>query len=181
MWSVLGRWRGRYVVGTGSVTWSVCGRYWVGDVVGMWSVLGRWRGRYVVGTGSVTWSGCWSVPGRHVVSNAVNMWSVCSGYIVGVWSVCTRQVVDNTTVARARPARHRDVTSIGQRSLPWTYNSVKVEIKFLLECKFHFPSAQLMLRQMHLTNVSESIEAKYWVSWLTFDASKLPWIRHFVQ
>ena len=30
---------------------------------------------------------------------------------------------------------------------------VKVEIKFHLECKLHFPSAQLMLRQMHLRNV----------------------------
>ena len=37
-----------------------------------------------------------------------------------------------------------DVTAIGQRS-----------------CKLHFASAQFMLRQLHLTNVSESIEAKY--------------------
>ena len=43
-------------------------------------------------------------------------------------------------------------------------NSVKGEMKIHLECKLHFPSAQLMLWQMHLTNVSESIEAKYWVS-----------------
>ena len=50
----------------------------------------------------------------------------------------------------------------------WIYtpcNSVKVEIKFHLECKLHFPSAQ----PMHLTKLSESIEAKYWVSWLSFD------------
>ena len=52
------------------------------------------------------------------------------------------------------------------RSLPWTCNSVKVDIKFHVECKLHFPSAQLMLRQMHLTNVPESNEAKYRVSWL---------------
>ena len=38
--------------------------------------------------------------------------------------------------------------------------SVEAEIKFHLKCKLHFPCAQLMLRQMHLTNVSESIEAK---------------------
>ena len=38
-------------------------------------------------------------------------------------------------------------------------NSVKVEIKFHLECKLHFLCAQLMLRQLHLTNVSENIEA----------------------
>ena len=62
-----------------------------------------------------------------------------------------------------------DVTSVGQRSSPWTCNSVKVGIKFHLECKLHFPSAQLMLRQMHLTKVFESIEAKYCVSWLSFD------------
>ena len=54
-----------------------------------------------------------------------------------------------------------DVTSVGQRSSPWTCNSVKVEIKFHLECKIHFPSAQIVLRQMYLTNVSESTEAKY--------------------
>ena len=42
-----------------------------------------------------------------------------------------------------------------------TNNSMKVEIKFHLDCKLHFPCAELMLRQMHLTNVSESIEANY--------------------
>ena len=37
----------------------------------------------------------------------------------------------------------------------------------------HFPSAQRMLRQMHLTSVSESVEAKYWVSCrLSFDVNK---------
>ena len=52
-----------------------------------------------------------------------------------------------------------DVTSVGQRSSPWTCNSVKVEKKIHLECNIHFPSAQLMLRQMHLTKVSRlSIE-----------------------
>ena len=80
---------------------------------------------------------------------------------------------------RNPPAWHRgnmtplryvfDVTFIGQRSSPGTCYSVKVEMKFHLECKLYFPGAQLMLRQMHLTNVSESIEAKYWVSWLRFD------------
>ena len=54
-----------------------------------------------------------------------------------------------------------DVTSVGKGSSPRTGNSVKVEIKFHLECKLHFPSAQLMLRQMHLTKVFESIETKY--------------------
>ena len=76
-----------------------------------------------------------------------------------------------------------DVTSIGPRSSPCLCNSVKVEIKCHLECKLHFSSAQLMLGQMHLTNVSESIEAKHRVSWLSFDTSyeNRPWIRHFVQ
>ena len=60
-----------------------------------------------------------------------------------------------------------DVTSVGQRSSPWTCSSVKIEMKFHLECKLHFPSAILMLRQMLLTNVFESIEATYWVSWLS--------------
>ena len=48
-----------------------------------------------------------------------------------------------------------DFTFIGQRSSPWACNSVKVEIKFYLECKLRFPSAQDILRQMRLTNVSE--------------------------
>ena len=34
-----------------------------------------------------------------------------------------------------------NVISVGQRSSQWTCNSVKVEIKFHLECKLHFPSA----------------------------------------
>ena len=65
-----------------------------------------------------------------------------------------------------------DVTSVCQRSSPWTCNSVKVEIKFHLDCKLHFPSAQLMLRQLYLTKVFESIEAKYWVSGLSFDVNE---------
>ena len=69
-----------------------------------------------------------------------------------------------------------DVTSVGQCSSPWTCNSVKVEIKFHLECKLHFPSVQLILRQIHLTKVFESIEAKYWVSWLSFDVQQA-WMR----
>ena len=48
--------------------------------------------------------------------------------------------------------------------------------KLYLECKVHFACAQRMLRQMHLTNVSESIEAKYWVSWLSFDVQQT-WIQ----
>ena len=47
--------------------------------------------------------------------------------------------------------------------------TAKVGINVLLECKLHCPSAQLMLRRLHSTNLSESIEAKYWVSWLSFD------------
>ena len=57
-----------------------------------------------------------------------------------------------------------NVTSVGQRSSPWTCHSVKVEIKFRLECKLHFPRTRIMLRQTHLANVSQSIEAKYWLS-----------------
>ena len=64
-----------------------------------------------------------------------------------------------------------DVTSIGQRSSPWPCNSVKVEIKFHLKCKLHFLCAHLLLR---LKNVSESFEAKDWVSWPRFDVT---WIR----
>ena len=62
-----------------------------------------------------------------------------------------------------------DVTSVGQRSSPWMCKLSESRDKFHLECKLHFPSAQLILRRMHLTTVSASIEAKYWVSWLSFD------------
>ena len=52
----------------------------------------------------------------------------------------------------------------------WPCNSVKIEIKFCLECMLCFPCAQIMLRQMHRTNLSVSIEAKYhWVSWLSYE------------
>ena len=44
----------------------------------------------------------------------------------------------------------------------WPCNSMKVDIKFHLECKLRFPFAQLLLRQIHLTNLSVSIDAKCW-------------------
>ena len=71
--------------------------------------------------------------------------------------------VDSSTTIQSMnsPQTPRKYISIGQRSSPWPYNSVEVEMKFHLECKIHFPSSQLMLRKMHSTNVSESIEAKY--------------------
>ena len=50
-----------------------------------------------------------------------------------------------------------DVTSVGQRS-SWTCNSVKVEIKLHLECKYCFLCARFMLRQMRRTNLSVGIE-----------------------
>ena len=49
-------------------------------------------------------------------------------------------------------------------------NSVKVKLKFHLDCKLHFPRARLTVATNALKNVSGSIEAKYWVSWLSFDA-----------
>ena len=68
------------------------------------------------------------------------------------WSLIT-----GTLHARQTPGKYVfDVTSIGHWSSPWTYNLVKVEIKLHLECKLHFPSAQLILRQINSTNVSES-------------------------
>ena len=51
-------------------------------------------------------------------------------------------------------------------------NSVKIVIKFLVQCKLRFLCAQLIFRQMHSTNLSVSIEAKYWVSWLRIRAVK---------
>ena len=56
-------------------------------------------------------------------------------------------------------------------------NSVNVEVKFHLECRLCFPCAQFRLRQMHRANLSVSIEAKYWVSWLSPDVE---WTWKFV-
>ena len=75
----------------------------------------------------------------------------------GVWR-------ERLRVARTRLPARPSVSLIWrekEETVPQSSKSVKVEIKFHLECKLHFPSAQLMLRQMHCTNVSESIEAKY--------------------
>ena len=54
-----------------------------------------------------------------------------------------------------------DVNFVGERSSPWPFGSVTVEMKFHSDCKLHFTCAQFRLRQMHSTNVSVSIEVKY--------------------
>ena len=86
-------------------------------------------------------------------------------YIFDVTSIGQRKYVFDVTSIGQRKYVF-DVTSIGQRSS--ACDSVKVEITFHFKCKLHFPCAQLMLRQMHLTNLTESIEANYWVSWPSF-------------
>ena len=43
----------------------------------------------------------------------------------------------------------------------WTRKLSESRDKFHLECKLHFLSAQLILRQIYLRTVSASIEAKY--------------------
>ena len=71
-----------------------------------------------------------------------------------------------------------DVTSVGQRLLQWSRNSVRnVEVEFQLEFKLCFRCAQFMLRQMHWTNLAVSIEPKYWVSWLLRLGLGLSWAR----
>ena len=68
------------------------------------------------------------------------------------------------------PRKHAvDVLSVGERLPPWARDSVKFEIKFHHECKLRFPRAQFKLRKMHRTNLSVSIEAKYWDSGLRFN------------
>ena len=49
---------------------------------------------------------------------------------------------------------------------------MKVDIKIQLECKLHFLVHNLCCDKLHWTNVSESIEAKYWVSWLSLTFNK---------
>ena len=75
-----------------------------------------------------------------------------------------------------------DITSISQCSSPWTCKLNEIRDTFHLECKLHFPSAQLMLWQMHLANASESIEAKFWrLMSVNTSYQNCPWIRHHVQ
>ena len=49
--------------------------------------------------------------------------------------------------------------------------------KFHFKCKLRSSSAQLMLWEMHLTNLSVSIEAKYRITWGEYEL----WNRHFLQ
>ena len=60
---------------------------------------------------------------------------------------------------------------IGQRSSPRPCNMVEMDIKFHLECMLR-SCAQRMLRKMHSTDVSISIEAKYLISWLSLDVNE---------
>ena len=48
-------------------------------------------------------------------------------------------------------------------------NTMNVEMKFHLDCKFRFPCSQFM---MHWTNLSMSTEARYRVSWLSLDVER---------
>ena len=58
-----------------------------------------------------------------------------------------RQVISLIDTAEIRIWRH----------FRWSaFDAVKIEMKFHFECKLHFPSARLMLSQMHWTSVSES-------------------------
>ena len=59
-------------------------------------------------------------------------------------------------------------------------NLVKVEIKFHLECKLCFPCEQFLLRKIHGTNLSVSVEATYWVSWVSLDLQRT-WRRRAIK
>ena len=48
--------------------------------------------------------------------------------------------------SRGETIPRKYVFDVGQRSSPWTWNLVKVGIKFYLGCKLHFPCTQFMLR-----------------------------------
>ena len=59
-----------------------------------------------------------------------------------------RMTTDDLGMHWSTPWKHVfDVTSIVQRSSPWTCYSVKVEMKFRLECKLHFPCATNALNE----------------------------------
>ena len=84
----------------------------------------------------------------------------------GVASSSTFHSSENPGLARPVIWTPRvDATSIGQRSSQ--FSEILDEISPRVQALFS--SAQPMLLQMHLENVSESIEAKYRVSWLGFD------------
>ena len=65
-----------------------------------------------------------------------------------------------------------DVTSLGQRSSPWLYKSVKVKMKLYRKHKLRFSCAQFGLRQMYPTSFSVSIEAKFRVARPRFDVQR---------
>ena len=117
--------------------------------------------------------------------NKVNITVPCFFFKVNarstIWSAIVMPSADGprvpvtTSSGRARLAQRRASRRVRQTTTPTAPSKVgvapwisaessvrlhgRVDIKFRPERKPHFPSAQLMLRQMHLTNVSESIEA----------------------
>ena len=95
--------------------------------------------------------------------------------IFSVGGYCSRAAI-SSSVSMAL-AWHRGNTYLTSLPLVSVRHHGRVKLsesrdKFHLECKVHFLSAQLVLRQVHLRTVSESIEAKYWVSWLSFDVNE---------
>ena len=69
-----------------------------------------------------------------------------------------------------------EVTSVGQRSSPWPCKLNERQDEISTRMQAPFSCAQFILRQMHWTNVSVSIEAKCWVPWLK--AGLHVWSKH---
>ena len=68
--------------------------------------------------------------------------------------------------AEIRIWRH---SAVGQRSSPWPCKLGQSRDKISCQVQAPFPCAQLVLRQMHWTWLSGSMDAKYWFSWLSLD------------
>ena len=98
----------------------------------------------------------YTIFGKKVRSTTFTYCSYCRLVLLNVLKnrAFRRPLALNGEVVRTPRKYVFDVTSIGQRLSPWPCNSVKFQMKFHLECKLHFPSAQLMLRQMLSTKVS---------------------------
>ena len=69
-----------------------------------------------------------------------------------------------------------DVISVSQRSSPWTCNSSESRDKISPPVQAPF-SCTTYVATNAFTKVFESVEAKYWVPWLSFDVQQAPWIR----
>ena len=96
------------------------------------------------------------------------MWNLCSLHLSKIASVFDE--LDRPAASRSAQEYVFGVTSIGQRSSAWP---CKLDERDKLSPRVQAPFSLCTIyghRQMHWTNLSGSIEAKYLGSWPSFDS-----------